>query len=90
MSKPRWLEDLGTSSGGTFYGRSGIRHTGGLNLAEECPRSKAGRLSTSRPQWANWKQEEPAGFDGGRQLSIDGTNRMNREVQVRNSVRGSE
>ncbi len=29
------------------------------------------------------------GFDGGRQLSIDGTSRMNREVQVRNSVRGS-
>jgi hypothetical protein len=29
------------------------------------------------------------GFDGGRQLSFDGTSRMNREVHVRNSVRGS-
>jgi hypothetical protein len=29
------------------------------------------------------------GFDGGRQLSSDSTSRMNREVQVRNSVRGS-
>jgi hypothetical protein len=38
---------------------------------------------------ANWKQEEPAGLDGGRQLSFDGTSRMNREVQVRKSVRGS-
>ena len=28
-------------------------------------------------------REEPAGFDGGRQLSFDGTSRMNREVQVR-------
>jgi len=29
------------------------------------------------------------GFDGGRQLSLDGTGRMHREVQVRTSVRGS-
>ena len=29
------------------------------------------------------------GFDGGRQLSSDSTSRMNRDVQVRISVRGS-
>ena len=29
------------------------------------------------------------GFNEGRQLFIDGTSRMNREVQIRNSVRGS-
>src|SRR6202011_4562931 len=50
---------------------------------------EAGRPSALGPQWANWKQEEPAGLGGGRQLSMDGTSRMNREVQVRNSVRGS-
>ena len=35
--------------------------------AEECPWSEGGRSSTS--EWVNWRQEEPAGFDGGRQLS---------------------
>jgi hypothetical protein len=31
----------------------------------------------------NWQQEEPAGFDGRRQLSLGGTSRMSREAQVR-------
>ena len=31
----------------------------------------------------NWQQEEPAGFDGRRQLSRGGTSRMSREAQVR-------
>ena len=31
----------------------------------------------------NWQQEEPAGFDGGRQLSLGGTSRMSREVSAR-------
>jgi hypothetical protein len=31
----------------------------------------------------NWQQEEPADFDGRRQLSKGGTSRMSREAQVR-------
>ena len=31
----------------------------------------------------NWQQEEPADFDGRRQLSMGGTSRMSREAQVR-------
>jgi hypothetical protein len=31
----------------------------------------------------NWQQEEPADFDGRRQLSRGGTSRMSREAQVR-------
>ena len=31
----------------------------------------------------NWQQEEPADFDGRRQLSVGGTSRMSREAQVR-------
>jgi hypothetical protein len=38
---------------------------------------------------ANWATEDPAGLAGGRQLSTDGTSRMNREVHARNSLRGS-
>jgi hypothetical protein len=32
---------------------------------------------------ANWQQEEPTGYGGGRQLSMDGTSRVNREVYAR-------
>ena len=32
---------------------------------------------------ANWKQEEPTGCGGGRQLSMDDTSRVNREVYAR-------
>jgi hypothetical protein len=32
---------------------------------------------------ANWRQEEPTGCGGGRQLSMDGTSRVNREVYAR-------
>src|SRR5216683_3465554 len=32
---------------------------------------------------ANWQQEEPTGRGGGRQLSMDGTSRVNREVYAR-------
>ena len=31
----------------------------------------------------NWQQEEPTGSGGGRQLSMDGTSRVNREVYAR-------
>jgi len=31
----------------------------------------------------NWQQEEPAGFDGRRQLSLGGTSRMSREAHLR-------
>src|SRR5882724_353588 len=31
----------------------------------------------------NWQQEEPADFDGRRQLSVGGTSRMSREAHVR-------
>ena len=31
----------------------------------------------------NWQQEEPADFDGRRQLSMGGTSRMSREAHVR-------
>ena len=43
-------------------------------------------VETSKGQLAT---EGARGFDGGRQLSADSTSRMNREIQVRNSVRGS-
>ena len=29
---------------------------------------------------ANWKQEEPNGYGGGRQLSVDGASRISREA----------
>ena len=32
---------------------------------------------------ANWRQEEPTGFDGRRQLSRGGTSRVSREAQAR-------
>jgi hypothetical protein len=32
---------------------------------------------------ANWQQEEPTDCGGGRQLSMDGTSRVNREVYAR-------
>ena len=32
---------------------------------------------------ANWQQEEPTGCGGGRQLSMDGTSRVNREIYAR-------
>jgi hypothetical protein len=31
----------------------------------------------------NWQQEEPIGYGGGRQLSMDGTSRVSREAQAR-------
>ena len=31
----------------------------------------------------NWQQEEPTGCGGGRQPSLDGTSRVNREVYAR-------
>ncbi len=31
----------------------------------------------------NWQQEEPAGLDGRRQLSLGGTSRMSREAHLR-------
>ena len=31
----------------------------------------------------NWQQEEPYGCDGERQLFLNGTSRVNREVDVR-------
>ena len=87
-------ENLGIDANGEAT--SGLNHEGestnamlrgGLpgssGEAEQCPWSEAGRLSTTKPQRANWQQEEPAVLSGGRQLSTDGTSRMNREVQVR-------
>ena len=51
------------------YGRSGIRHSRQAIDVE----TLKGQLATGGTR----------GFDGGRQLSTDGTSRMNREVQVR-------
>jgi hypothetical protein len=44
---------------------------------------RSGQASTLKPQRVNWQTGGARGFDGGRQLSTDGTSRMNREVQVR-------
>jgi hypothetical protein len=45
-----------------------------------------GGKGVGHPRWdhlVNWQQEEPADFDGRRQLSKGGTSRMSREAQVR-------
>jgi hypothetical protein len=31
----------------------------------------------------NWQQDEPTGYGGGRQLSMNGTSRVSREAQAR-------
>jgi hypothetical protein len=31
----------------------------------------------------NWQQDEPTGYVGGRQLSMNGTSRVSREAQAR-------
>src|SRR2546421_12856984 len=35
----------------------------------------------------NWQQEEPTGYGGGRQLSLNGTSRISREAYVRSCER---
>ena len=42
-----------------------------------------GRVTRVGIELVNWKQEDPAGFDGRRQLSWGGTSRMSREAHVR-------
>ena len=44
---------------------------------------RRGQAIRVRITLVNWQQEEPTGSGGGRQLSMDGTSRVNREVYAR-------
>jgi hypothetical protein len=47
------------------------------------PVERRGQAIRVRINLVNWQQEEPTGSGGGRQLSMDGTSRVNREVYAR-------
>jgi hypothetical protein len=47
------------------------------------PVERRGRAIRVMINLVNWQQEEPNGCGGGRQPSMDGTSRVNREVYAR-------
>src|SRR5882672_10270196 len=47
------------------------------------PGERRGQATCVLTGLVNWQQKEPLARDGGRQSSLGGTSRMNREVQVR-------
>jgi len=47
------------------------------------PAERRGQAIRVMIKLVNWRQEEPAGYGGGRQLSVDGTSRVSREAQAR-------
>jgi hypothetical protein len=47
------------------------------------PVERRGQVICVMVNLANWQQEEPTGYGGGRQLSMDDTSRVNREVYAR-------
>ncbi len=47
------------------------------------PVERRGQVICVMVNLANWQQEEPTGYGGGRRLSMDDTSRVNREVYAR-------